>query len=160
MIKFYIICQVITIPSIFGYFFYCPNTTFPGINANYEDISQKEFDFNANCNQDCHCSKYSFNPVCGSDGRTFLNPCFAGCLNSIASENFTDCACVNDDLKLATSDYCDLGCSGRMIGQMVTGLVLVFFTFASAMPSIVATLRSVEPVHRSLGVGIETIFTR
>ena len=32
--------------------------------------------------------------------------------------------------------------------------------FMSAMPNVVATLRSVEPVYRSLALGIESIITR
>ena len=30
----------------------------------------------------------------------------------------------------------------------------------SAMPNVVATLRAVEPIHRSLGLGIESIILR
>ena len=33
----------------------------------------------ASCNDDCGCLKEEYEPVCGSDDRTYYNPCYAGC---------------------------------------------------------------------------------
>lgn len=39
------------------------------------------------CNSDCHCSGFSYTPVCWEEtGDTFFNPCVASC-NAYSKEN-------------------------------------------------------------------------
>lgn len=91
----------------------------------------------------------------------YFNPCYAGCLNKEGG-NYSNCACISTnptDGHFAVKEHCDTHCP-YFWAFMVTGFLFVGFTFMSAMPNVVATLRAVEPVHRSLALGIESIFLR
>lgn len=61
--------------------------------------------------------------------------------------------------KIGKPGRCLTACS-LMPGFFVLIFVSIWFTFMSAMPNVVATLRAVEPVHRSLALGIESIILR
>ncbi|XP_022088819.1 solute carrier organic anion transporter family member 1B2-like isoform X2 [Acanthaster planci] len=79
------------------------------------------------CNIDCWCTQLPFRPVCGSDGRTYLSPCLAGCHEEQISDevdsqglkltNFTDCSCImtsnNTVGAYALSGPCPSDCSNE-----------------------------------------------
>ena len=65
----------------------------------------------------------------------------------------------NNETKIGTKGKCGVPCS-FLPGSTVVMFISVWFTFMAAMPNIVATLRSVEPIHRSLALGIESIILR
>jgi organic anion transporter 3A len=52
----------------------------------------------ATCNFGCSCDINDVQPVCGNNGLTYFSPCHAGCTSLLSSDNYTDCACVTDDL--------------------------------------------------------------
>ena len=56
-------------------------------------------------------------------------------------------------------DHCGNKCA-LMYGLFVTVSANIFCTFMTAMPNVIATLRAVEPVHRSLALGLESIVFR
>jgi len=39
----------------------------------------RRLDPSIKCSQDCSCDPTAFTPVCGSDGRNYFSPCYAGC---------------------------------------------------------------------------------
>ena len=65
----------------------------------------------------------------------------------------------NSETKIGTKGKCGVPCS-FLPGFMVLLFISIWFTFMSSMPNVVATLRAVEPIHRSLALGIESIILR
>ena len=56
-------------------------------------------------------------------------------------------------------DHCGNKCA-LMYGLFITVSCNIFCTFMTSMPNVIATLRAVEPVHRSLALGVESIVFR
>ena len=64
-----------------------------------------------------------------------------------------------NDRNVGTKGKCGVSCS-FMPGFLVLMFISTWFTFMAAMPGTVATLRAVEPMHKSLALGIESIILR
>ena len=62
-------------------------------------------------------------------------------------------------LQSAVKDHCGNKCA-LMYGLFVSVSANIFCTFMTSMPNVIATLRAVEPVHRSLALGVESIVFR
>ena len=166
VIKMWLSCQIITVISMSAFLLTCPMPDFIGLRDNDDSNQNSKLDLVQECNKDCTCSISHYKPVCGADNSIYYNPCFAGCLGSEKSnviKNYTDCQCIGTDTveKIASDslDSCIPEC-GKLIYFLILFFIGIFFVFMSAMPSIVATLRAVEPVHRSLGLGIESLLIR
>ncbi|XP_056647133.1 solute carrier organic anion transporter family member 74D isoform X2 [Diorhabda sublineata] len=72
----------------------CPMNDLAGLMNHGFDTKQ------LNCNSSyCDCDKDKFTPICGQDGKTYLSPCHAGCLNYTENEGqisqYSDCMCLN-----------------------------------------------------------------
>ena len=152
VIRMYIYCQMITIPAAFGLLFYCPNANFDQVSTSSTMMQPKDLQ---KCQESCACS-LDFRPIC-SDETIYFNPCLAGC-SSFEEDKYSNCPCLNED-QVGVPGKCDQNC--RLLpGLLLAVFVSIWFTFMSAMPNVVATLRSVEPIHRSLALGIESIILR
>ena len=64
-----------------------------------------------------------------------------------------------NDRNVGAKGKCGVSCS-FMPGFLVLMFISTWFTFMAAMPGTVATLRAVEPMHKSLALGIESIILR
>ena len=155
VIKMYIFCQLFTIPAALGLLFYCPNYEFDQVGQ----VLMEPKDFQ-NC-QDCKCN-LDFQPICSEDQNViYYNPCLAGCTIKEIDQNatqFSNCQCLSGT-KTAKNGRCEQNCT-LLPGLLIAVFISIWFTFMAAMPSVVATLRSVEPIHRSLALGIESIVLR
>ena len=186
VLKMYIICQSLTIPCSLAILLTCGNPQMPGLNVPYDTKTlestpslpspiihtveaqilnnDEPLSLNASCNANCRsCGNLAeFTPVCGSDNRTYFNPCYAGCQKSTyvdGTKTYLNCSCVEENGKTATMNSCDVGCN-KFPYFAVFAFLLIWFTFMAAMPAVVAILRFVEPEERSLAIGIQTIVLR
>ena len=186
VLKMYIVCQMITIPSALAILMYCENPQSPGVNTPYITAAEEgktslpspvlpAFDaqelnhdqsvsLKSTCNANCGgCGNLNeFTPVCGSDNRLYFNACYAGCkdVKDInGTKEYFNCDCVEDETKSAIVDSCNVGCN-KFVYFAIIAFLIIWMTFMAAMPSVVATLRFVNPEERSLGLGIQSIVLR
>uniref|UniRef100_A0A8C5JML6 Solute carrier organic anion transporter family member 1A2 n=1 Tax=Junco hyemalis TaxID=40217 RepID=A0A8C5JML6_JUNHY len=87
-----------------AYWTVCDTSPVAGLTVSYQGYSSIAVPFSyaentllAGCNMDCDCPLKIWDPVCGSNGITYVSPCLAGCKSSRGTGRslvFENCTCV------------------------------------------------------------------
>ena len=141
--------QAVILPLYLGFLLYCPNADFAGVIADGAAAVASSAGGDLGCGLDCACSRADYDPVCSAAGNvTFFNACFAGCSDVVLDGagglvTFANCSCagaVSPSSSFVSRGVCDEArCSYAPLAAIV--FLQVFFTFAAAMPGLVASLR-------------------
>ncbi|XP_056647131.1 solute carrier organic anion transporter family member 74D isoform X1 [Diorhabda sublineata] len=141
----------------------CPMNDLAGLMNHGFDTKQ------LNCNSSyCDCDKDKFTPICGQDGKTYLSPCHAGCLNYTENEGqisqYSDCMCLNMTLANitinenhlygnATIGYCDQDCDSFIL-YIILFSIFVFIHSTGEVGSMLLILRCVDPRDKAMALGL------
>eukprot|EP00795_Rhopilema_esculentum_P016491 gene16491-7908_t len=160
-------CTVMSfVLSCFGAVFMIPGCREPeivGAVLPYQNGSS--LSLNARCNIACDCDRSVYNPGCGSDGKTYFSPCYAGCLSKSSSQVYGNCSCVAAGSRVhniqgsLSMGECNRDCKNLYF--FLAGVCLVgALAFLKATPHKMLILRAVPDNQRSYALGIQLLIVR
>ncbi|XP_039625702.1 solute carrier organic anion transporter family member 1C1-like isoform X3 [Polypterus senegalus] len=151
----------------------CENSKVAGLTVSYEGIkhiSYFEKTLSAGCNSDCFCSVKRWDPVCGSNGITYISPCLAGCKTSRGSGKstvFDNCQCLELDGFSGGNISAVLGecqkredCDKIFPYFLALSVISSFVISLGGTPGYILLIRCIKPELKSLALGFHTLITR
>jgi len=146
----------------------CQTPSIVGLNEAYNPTKTIDFKNLSNiCNIDCICPNI-FDPVCGSDMRSYYSACHAGCaqIKEIGS-SYANCSCVGFDImdfsisteRTVSTGMCDTTC--KSTGLILIGFFLfLFLTFFNSTSATIVIMRSVPPSHIALAIAANDVILK
>lgn len=151
------------------FFMTCDNSSVAGVTTSYKGMSQDLLVGNTildDCNMNCNCPTKTWDPVCGSNGLSYMSACLAGCETFVGTGLnmvFQNCSCIQTlGNSSAVLGLCDKGhdCSMMLQYFLILSSISSFIYSLSAIPGYMVLLRCIKPEEKSLGVGVHAFSTR
>uniref|UniRef100_A0A8C5WT59 Solute carrier organic anion transporter family member n=1 Tax=Laticauda laticaudata TaxID=8630 RepID=A0A8C5WT59_LATLA len=141
-----------------------------GLTVNYSGIQEVSFSKEKPlflCNSNCGCEATLWDPVCGDNGITYMNPCLAGCKTSVGHGKdlvYQNCSCLGVSGAgnfSAVLGQCPRDKCTREFPYFLVLLSIIAFIFSlGGTPTYMLMFRSVSPDLKSFAVGIEALCGR
>jgi sodium-independent organic anion transporter len=154
-------------------FIRCPRQQFVSFEASDSENSLSKGslgNLSSACNDHCDCDPV-FDPVCGSNGFSYLNPCHAGCTQMKKTLNgnpfFSNCSCIMSDNSTAAYGACGtrsepasnspsfLPCLS-LVSYMIVFLLSMLAFFLTRMTIINVCIRAAGDAQKGLALGLRS----
>ncbi|XP_061494424.1 solute carrier organic anion transporter family member 1C1-like isoform X2 [Rhineura floridana] len=166
-------CATFLITYLLNLLYYtcdCDVLQVAGLSVNYSGEKEPFFSKGvslAPCNSDCSCDASHWDPVCGSNGITYVSACLAGCKASQGSGKdmvFHNCSCVGVSGPANVSavlGQCPRDSCTKKFPYFLALLCMIAFVYSlGGTPMYMIMFRSVSPDLKSFAVGIEAFCGR
>nr|XP_023421071.1 solute carrier organic anion transporter family member 1B3-like [Cavia porcellus] len=165
-------CIILLIEGLY-FPFLCERKSVAGLTLTYDGLNPVTSHANVPlslCNSDCNCDEHQWEPVCGSNGITYLSPCLAGCKVRGGDENsnmYYNCSCIKASSFLNTNFSAHLGecprddgCKQKLYFHLSVQVLVSIFASLAGTPFILLLVRTVRPDLKSLSMGFNTLASR
>lgn len=122
------------------------------------------------CNSDCNCDESQWEPLCGSNGITYVSPCLAGCKSSNGNTKFTvlyNCSCIEETHFKSGKNSAYLGecprdyqCKRKFYVYIAVQVLVQLFSSLGHISVLMMIFKNVEPELKSLAVGFHSLTIR
>ncbi|KAM5335525.1 LOW QUALITY PROTEIN: solute carrier organic anion transporter family member 1B3-like [Glossophaga mutica] len=172
--KFLLCIHIVTFTLYsFNFALFCENKSVAGLTLTYDGNNTVASHIKiplSDCNSNCNCDENQWEPVCASNGITYMSPCLAGCKSSRGNKKtieFYNCSCVeatgfqnkNISVKLGTCPKDDQ-CTRKFYIYTAVQILSSFTTSLGTASSIMLVFKNVQPELKSLAVGFHTLVIR
>ncbi|XP_003926604.1 solute carrier organic anion transporter family member 1B1 [Saimiri boliviensis] len=151
----------------------CENKSVAGLTMTYDGNSSMTSHIDgpvSYCNSDCNCDERQWEPVCGSNGITYISPCLAGCKSSSGNEKpivFYNCSCL-EVTGIQNRNYsAHLGecpredaCTRKFYPFVAIQVFNLFFSALGGTSFIMLIVKIVQPELKSLALGFQSMVIR